>query len=313
MKVIKCEGLSKVYKEKTALKDVSFSVEGTGCIGFLGKNGAGKTTTIRILAGLSKASSGKVEVVGYDVSKYSKKIREVIGYCPQIPTFYDYMTALEWMHWVGSMFKLDKKTIQSKSEELLKKCGIWEERNRKIVGYSGGMKQRLAIAQALINNPKLLILDEPVSALDPIGRYDVLKLIEELKGNMTIFISTHIIDDIARVADEVVIIDKGSVVIADSMESLLKTYAKNIIEFSVEQTDKNIKDILAKKPYIYNVEWDGVRYKVSTDKKEEASKEILKMIIDENLNLLSYNEGNISLEDIFLKVVSNNYDESNVG
>lgn len=313
MKVINCEGLSKIYKEKIALKDVSFSVEGTGCIGFLGKNGAGKTTTIRILAGLAKATSGKVEVVGYDVSKYSKKIREVIGYCPQMPMFYDYMTALEWMYWVGSMFKLDKKNVENKSEELLKKCGIWEERNRKIGEYSSGMKQRLAIAQALINNPKLLILDEPVSALDPIGRYDVLKLIEELKSKMTIFISTHIIDDIARVADEVVIIDKGSVVIADSMQSLLQKYAKNIIEFSIEQTDKNIKDILAKKPYIYNVEWDGVRYKVSTDKKEEASKKILKMIIDENLKLLSYNEGNISLEDIFLKVVSNNYDKSNVG
>lgn len=313
MKVINCEGLSKIYKEKIALKDVSFSVEGTDCIGFLGKNGAGKTTTIRILAGLAKATSGKVEVVGYDVSKYSKKIREVIGYCAQMPMFYDYMTALEWMYWVGSMFKLDKKNVENKSEELLKKCGIWEERNRKIGEYSSGMKQRLAIAQALINNPKLLILDEPVSALDPIGRYDVLKLIEELKSKMTIFISTHIIDDIARVADEVVIIDKGSVVIADSMQSLLQKYAKNIIEFSIEQTDKNIKDILAKKPYIYNVEWDGVRYKVSTDKKEEASKEILKMIIDENLKLLSYNEGNISLEDIFLKVVSNNYDKSNVG
>lgn len=313
MKVINCEGLSKIYKEKIALKDVSFSVEGIGCIGFLGKNGAGKTTTIRILAGLAKATSGKVEVVGYDVSKYSKKIREVIGYCPQMPMFYDYMTALEWMYWGGSMFKLDKKNVENKSEELLKKCGIWEERNRKIGEYSSGMKQRLAIAQALINNPKLLILDEPVSALDPIGRYDVLKLIEELKSKMTIFISTHIIDDIARVADEVVIIDKGSVVIADSMQSLLQKYAKNIIEFSIEQTDKNIKDILAKKPYIYNVEWDGVRYKVSTDKKEEASKEILKMIIDENLKLLSYNEGNISLEDIFLKVVSNNYDKSNVG
>ena len=312
MKVINCEGLSKIYKEKIALKDVNFSVEGTGCIGFLGKNGAGKTTTIRILAGLAKATSGKVEVVGYDVSKYSKKIREVIGYCPQMPMFYDYMTALEWMYWVGSMFKLDKKTVENKSEELLKKCGIWEERNRKIGEYSGGMKQRLAIAQALINNPKLLILDEPVSALDPIGRYDVLKLIEELKSKMIIFISTHIIDDIARVADEVVIIDKGSIVIADSMESLLQKYAKNIIEFSIEQTDKNLKDILAKRPYIYNVEWDGVRYKVSTDKKEEASKEILKMVIDENLNLLSYNEGNISLEDIFLKVVSSNYDESNV-
>lgn len=307
MKIINCDGLSKVYKDKVALKDISFSIEGTGCVGFLGANGAGKTTTIRILAGLAKPTSGKVEVVGYDVNSNSKEIRKVIGYCPQTPSFYDYMTGKEWMYWVGGMFDLDKKTIENKSEELLKMCGIWEAKDRKIGGYSGGMKQRLAIAQALINEPKLLILDEPVSALDPMGRYDVLKLIDSLKHKMTIFISTHIIDDISRVADRVVIVDKGSIVISDSMESLLSTYAKDILEISVNQTEKDVKSILAKQTHIFSVEFDGAKYKITTDNKEEASKEILEMIIDEKLTLTSYEEGSISLEDIFLKVVANDY------
>lgn len=313
MKIINCEGLSKVYKDKVALKDVSFSIEGTGCVGFLGANGAGKTTTLRILAGLAKPTSGKVEVVGYNVNSNSKNIRKLIGYCPQIPAFYDYMTATEWMYWVGGMFHLDKETIKRKNEELLKMCGIWDAKDRKIGGFSGGMKQRLAIAQALINDPKLLILDEPVSALDPMGRYDVLKLIENLKDKMTIFISTHIIDDISRVADRVVIIDKGSIIISESMDDLLEKYAKNILEISISSTEKDVKSILSKKAYIDNVEWDGNKYKVTTYKKEEASKEILKMIVDEDLILTSYEECNISLEDIFLKVVGNDYDKSNVG
>lgn len=312
MKIINCEGLSKVYKDKVALKDITFSVEGTGCVGFLGANGAGKTTTIRILAGLAKPTSGKVEVVGLDANSNSKKIREVIGYCPQIPTFYNYMTATEWMYWVGGMFNLDKGTIKRKNEELLKMCGIWEAKDRKIGGFSGGMKQRLAIAQALINDPKLLILDEPVSALDPMGRYDVLKLIDDLKDKMTIFISTHIIDDIARVADSVVIVDDGSIIISDSMESLLKSYAKDILEISINPTEKDVENILSKKPHICKVEYDGAKYKITTDKKEEASKEILKMIIEEKLTLTSYEEGNISLEDIFLKVVGKDYGKSNV-
>lgn len=313
MKIINCEGLSKVYKDKVALNNVSFSIEGTGCVGFLGANGAGKTTTIRILAGLAKPTSGKVEVVGYDVNSNSKNVRKVIGYCPQIPAFYDYMTAKEWMSFVGGMFDLDKKTIASKTEELLKLCGIWEAKDRKIGGFSGGMKQRLGIAQALINDPKLLILDEPVSALDPMGRYDVLKLIDSLKDKMTIFISTHIIDDIARVADRVVIIDKGSIVISDSMESLLASYAKNTIEIALHPTEKDVIAMLYKNPLISNVEWDGVKYKITTNKKHEASKLIMKTIIDENLSLISYEEGNISLENIFLKVVGSQNDKSNVG
>lgn len=313
MKIVNCEGLSKVYKDKVALKDITFSIEGTGCVGFLGANGAGKTTTLRILSGLAKPTSGKVEVLGYDVNSNSKNIRNIIGYCPQTPAFYDYMTAIEWMYWVGGMFDLDKQTIKKRSEELLKMCGIWEAKDRKIGRFSGGMKQRLAIAQALINEPKLLILDEPVSALDPMGRYDVLKLIENLKDKMTIFISTHIIDDIAKVADRVVIVHNGSIVISDTMEGLLEKYAKNILEIAISNTEKDVKKILLSKPHIANVELDGSKYKVTTYKKEEASKEIIKMILEEGLTLTSYEESNISLEDIFLKVVGNNYDKSNVG
>ncbi|MCM1989932.1 ABC transporter ATP-binding protein [Oceanirhabdus seepicola] len=305
MKIINCEGLSKKYKDKKALEDITFSIEGTGCIGFLGANGAGKTTTMRILTGLAAPTSGKVEVVGYDVSKDINKIRKELGYCPQTPKFYNYMTGQEWMNWVGSMFDLDKETIKKRNEELLKMCGIWEARNRKIGGYSGGMRQRLAIAQALINNPKLLILDEPVSALDPMGRYDVLKLIGKLKNKMTIFMSTHIIDDIARVADKIVIIDKGSVILSDSMNEIMKKYAKQIIEFSIEPTDKNIVKILNNKSWVSKIDVDGSKFKITTNQFEIARTQLLQLIIDEKLSLISYGVSGTSLENVFLKVVGN--------
>jgi ABC-2 type transport system ATP-binding protein len=306
MRIINCEGVSKNYKDKKALDNVTFSIDGTGCVGFLGPNGAGKTTIIRILAGLASPTTGKVEVVGYDVSKDIKNIRKELGYCPQTPKFYNYMTGEEWMEWVGSMFNLDRRTIKTRSEELLKTCGIWEERKRKIGGYSGGMKQRLAIAQALINNPKLLILDEPVSALDPQGRYDVLNIIENLKDKITIFISTHIIDDIARVADKIIIINKGTVILSGSMDEIVKKYADKIIEFTIESEDKNVVNLLKNKTWVSKVEVEGSKFKISTNQLEKARTEFLKLVVNEQLSLTSYQVSGMTLENIFLKVVGIN-------
>ncbi|MED1917688.1 ATP-binding cassette domain-containing protein [Brevibacillus sp. NPDC058079] len=305
MRVIECEGLTKEYKDHKALKNVTFSVDGIGCVGFLGGNGAGKTTTIRILTGLAAPTRGKVRVVGYDVVTDRNKVTSEVGYCPQIPAFYNYMTATEWMHWVGRLYGLDKRTITQRTDELLELCGINEARNRPISGYSGGMKQRLGIAQALIHNPKLLVLDEPVSALDPMGRYDVLLLIEKLKQHMTVFMSTHILDDIERIADHIVIIKDGTVVLSSSLDQLRANHVEPLIEFKLDQQDIDLTDVLNGLTWIREWNRDGGIYKVLTDDMEKA-KALLPHILLESGGTLAYYRLSVStLEDIFLKVVNN--------
>lgn len=305
MRVIECEGLTKEYKDHKALKNVTFSVDGIGCVGFLGGNGAGKTTTIRILTGLAAPTGGKVRVVGYDVVTDRNKVTSEVGYCPQIPAFYNYMTATEWMHWVGRLYGLDKRTIAQRTDELLELCGINEARNRPISGYSGGMKQRLGIAQALIHNPKLLVLDEPVSALDPMGRYDVLLLIEKLKQHMTVFMSTHILDDIERIADHIVIIKDGTVVLSSSLDQLRANHVEPLIEFKLDQQDFDLTDVLNGLTWIREWNLDGGIYKVLTNDMEKAKALLPHILLESGGTLAYYRLSASSLEDIFLKVVNN--------
>jgi len=304
MSIIECTKLTKTYGSTKSLTDVTFRVDGKGCVGFLGSNGAGKTTTIRILAGLASPTSGTVKVCGYDAVTERPQIRKVIGYIPQSPSFYNYMTAEEWMHWTGSLFGMDKKQISERTDELLKECGIWDARKRAIGGYSGGMKQRLGIAQALLNSPKLIILDEPVSALDPVGRHDVLMLVEKLKGEMTVFMSTHILDDVERVADQVVVIDHGKVILQDTISALLANYTEPVIDFVVETPlSEKIMSVL-EQSWITNVHREGNAYKVTVNDLQAARTKLPQLLLGTGAVLTAYNIGASSLEDIFLKVVN---------
>ncbi|PWV94537.1 ABC-2 type transport system ATP-binding protein [Paenibacillus cellulosilyticus] len=303
MSILECNKLAKTFGDVQSLKDVSFAIEGKGCIGFLGANGAGKTTTIRIITGLAKPTSGTVKVVGYDVMKDALHIRKEIGYCPQAPAFYNDMTAEQWMHWVGKIFKLGKKEIAARTEELLKLCGIWEARHRAIGGFSGGMKQRLGIAQALINRPKLLVLDEPVSALDPMGRYDVLKLIEKLKSDMTIFMSTHILDDVERVADHIVIIDKGSVLLSQPMDELKSSYKESMIHLTIEPTTVDLVSILQTEPVFKKIHHEGNSFTIECGDIGAANEKLPQLLVSHGIRFTNYRVAEANLEQIFMKVV----------
>lgn len=303
MSILICDKLAKTFGDVQSLKDVSFTIEGNGCVGFLGANGAGKTTTIRIITGLAKPSSGSVTVVGYDVVKDSLSIRKEIGYCPQAPAFYNDMTAEQWMHWVGRIFKLGKKEIAARSEELLKLCGIWDARHRAIGGFSGGMKQRLGIAQALINKPKLLVLDEPVSALDPMGRYDVLMLIEKLKNDMTIFMSTHILDDVERVADHIVIIDKGTVLLSQQMDELKRGYKESMIHLTIEPTTVDLAGILQTDPVFTKVHQEGNNFTIECEDIGAANAKLPQLLVNHGIRFTNYQVAEANLEQIFMKVV----------
>lgn len=302
--MIYCKDLVKVYKSTIAVNGIHLDIKESGCFGFLGRNGAGKTTTLRILAGLAKPTSGEVKVAGIDVVKEKDKIANLIGYIPQHPAFFDYMTGKQWMDWVGELFGLSKERIAERTETLLTQCGIWDARNRQIGGYSGGMKQRLAIAQALVNKPKVLILDEPVSALDPVGRHEVLQMISNLKSQMTIFMSSHILEDVEKVADHITIIEKGEIIIAASIEELKEKYSNPILSFEVLESNSNLIEILQKQDWIVTVSEKFNTYKVIVNDIEMGRKKLPKLITDSGMTLLKYQMEMASLEDIYLRLVS---------
>ena len=216
---ISLAGLTKVYGAAHALDGVDLTVPEGSVFGFLGPNGAGKTTTLRILAGLAQATSGSARVLGHDVVSAGNAVRALIGYLPDVPGFYGWMTGPDYLRFAGDLFGLSGPTLTQRVEALLELAGLTGVTTR-IGGYSRGMKQRLGIAQALINAPRLLLLDEPTSALDPLGRKDVLEMVVGLAGRTTVFFSTHILADVERVCDTVAILDRGRVVTQATMEEL---------------------------------------------------------------------------------------------
>ncbi len=227
MSLIKISGLKKSFKETEVIKGIDFKLEKGKCTALLGPNGAGKTTTLRMLSGLMEPTGGSITFAD---AKKSGDIRHLIGYLPQFPVFYEWMTGLEFLVYVGKLAGLSQKEARTRSEELLQLVGIAEAKSRRIGKYSGGMKQRLGIAQALIHRPQLVMLDEPVSALDPIGRREVLELLEGLKKETTILFSTHILNDAEEVCDEILFLHNGEIVESGTMDELRERYQQAKID-----------------------------------------------------------------------------------
>ena len=225
---VRCEGLTKRFGDVVALDGVDLEVPAGVIFGFLGPNGAGKTTTIRLLTGLDRATSGRATVLGHDVGPADPSHRKRTAYLDQHPQFYSWMSGRETLEFVGSLFGLKGKALSSRVDRVLEETGLSSAAKRRVGGYSGGMKQRLGIAQALINEPELLFLDEPASALDPVGRRDILDLIAAMRGRATVFMSTHILADVERVCDLVGIINKGQMVVESSLEELQERHARPV-------------------------------------------------------------------------------------
>jgi ABC-2 type transport system ATP-binding protein len=220
--VIETQNLSKTYKEAQALNGLNLTVKQNSIFGFLGPNGAGKTTTIKLLLGLARPTGGSAQVFGHDIQRESVSIRRRVGYLAQDPRYYEQMTARETLRFTASLFfSGPKAAIEERIQETLELAGLDEKADRPIKGFSGGEKQRLGIAQAQINYPDLLILDEPAASLDPQGRRDVLEVMERLRKYTTIFYSTHILDDVQRVSDTVAILNKGELMAQAPIEELL--------------------------------------------------------------------------------------------
>ncbi len=303
---IEINNVTKKFGDVTAVDNLSLKLpKGTIC-GFVGPNGAGKTTTIKMLIGLIKPTSGELYVNGVKVkSGLERKLH--VGYLPDVPGFYDWMTAEQYLHFCGELLKMDKEDIRKRTEELLERFCLSGVKT-KIKGFSRGMKQRLGLAQALIGDPSVVLLDEPASALDPIGRKAIFDLILSLKGKVTVLFSTHIIADVERVCDTVLIMDKGVIKVNADISDLAAKHAEHVINLSVKGEDESINSLvstLENKEYIKSVQrnQNGNILVVALDDML-AGREIPALIQAHSLALMNYNVQTRGLESIFLEVVS---------
>lgn len=306
MTAISTRGLSKYYGTIKAVDNLNLEIPDNVVFGFLGPNGAGKTTTVKLLTGFAHATSGEAWVAGEKVSIASLSLRAKTGLLPDVPAFYDWMTGREFLQMVGQLHRLSTTDIKHRTEEMLTLVELEKAGNRRIGGYSRGMRQRLGIAQALINRPRVLFMDEPTSALDPMGRREVLELIKRLRETATIFMSTHILSDVERVCDLVGIVDKGQLVTVSSVDALQKQYAHSVFELEFIEDAKPFVEILKHIDWLAAPEIILVGGKpvlrVRAVEINRARKELPKVIGESGLTLTRYELVLPGLEEIFMKI-----------
>ncbi len=303
--MITIENLHKHYGAVHALDGLDMTVEPGVVYGFLGPNGAGKSTTMRILTGLARSTSGQASVAGVNLASDGRSLSRHIGYLPEEPAFYPWMTPHEFLDYLGSLHGLSLPERKSRTKELLDMVNLAEVGKRRIGGFSRGMRQRLGLAGALVHRPEVLLLDEPVSALDPVGRKEVLELIETLGGQATVLMSSHILADVERVCGVVGIIARGRMIVQSQRDALMDRYAQPV--FDAETVDaasaRRWADIIKTEPWIagISVERDVVRITVKDFPR--ARKELLASAVAHDVTLRRYEETRPSLEDVFMQLV----------
>jgi ABC-2 type transport system ATP-binding protein len=307
--VIHTNRLSKSYKDVEALKSLDLKVAKNSIFGFLGPNGAGKTTTIKLLLGLTRPTSGSGTVFGHDILRDNVEIRKRIGYLAQNPSYYKHMTARETLRFRARFFYTGPKDeLEDRLAETLELAGLTKKADRPIKGFSGGELQRLGIAQAQVNYPDLLILDEPAANLDPGGRRDVLEVMERLRKYTTIFYSTHILDDVQQVSDTVAILNHGQLVAQAPMEELLAGSDGTIYTVVMEGDPSGAKARVTQREWVSSIDiglMNGrVTWRVHVTDEEAAKSELLRLILsDENTRVVEFGRKKYELEEVFLSIV----------
>jgi ABC-2 type transport system ATP-binding protein len=296
---LEIRNVTKSFKGRVAVSNFSMELHSGECLGLIGPNGAGKSTLIKIIADIISSSEGEVLLNGKNVSKMKREI----GYLPQYPNFFPWMTAKETLMFMGQLSGLKKAELTKSISNILIKVGLNGTEDLKVSTFSGGMKQRLGIAQALLHKPSLIIMDEPVSALDPIGRREVLNLIENIKKDTTVLLSTHILSDVEEICDRFVIIKDGIKMEDTTIRELLKRNSKSKLSLEITLKDFEWINVAKNLSYVKDIEVTGNKVKVEVRNLEKNKTLLLKHALDYNVDIIKFQMYNDTLEDMFLKMV----------
>jgi ABC-2 type transport system ATP-binding protein len=306
--VITTQGLTKSYGEVHALKSLDLQVPDKTIFAFLGPNGAGKTTTIKLLLGLAKPTSGGGAIFGKNIVRDSVDIRASVGYLPQDARFYEHMSARQTLDYTAKFFfKGPQSEIDKRIDEMLDLVGLADKAERPIKGFSGGERQRLGIAQAEVNYPDLLILDEPAASLDPQGRRDVLEVMSRIRKYATIFYCTHILDDVQRVSDQVAILNKGELISQGSIEELLAGTGETVYKVTLRGDAESAYAMVNAKDWVSGIETtqrdDTTIWEVNVTDETAAEDQLLSLLVSSGLKVSDFGRKEYNLEDIFLSIV----------
>jgi ABC-2 type transport system ATP-binding protein len=307
--VIETDGLGKSFGGVKALQNVNLKVPRHSIFGFLGPNGAGKTTLMKVLLGLCQPTAGSGSIFGYDIVKESVAIRERIGYLPQQPRFIEQMTSRENLLFTAKFFfRGPQASLRKRCDEMLELVGLEDKADRPIKGFSGGEKQRLGIALAQINYPDLLILDEPASALDPLGRQAVLDVMARLRKYTTIFYSTHILNDVQRVSDTVAILNRGQLVTSGPIERIMNGKDGVVYTVALKGGSNGLGERLGVLPWVAHAtvaHHDGTNvWQISVSNEAVAEKDLLRFLLaDPAVTVAEFNRKKFELEDVFMEIV----------
>lgn len=300
MNVLEIKEVSKQFGTKKVLNQLSFSIPKGSIFGFVGENGAGKTTLMKLILGLDNLTAGEIYINGQQVHFGETKTNQMTGYLPDVPEFYDYMNSTEYLMLCAEITKIDKKQRRTRVEEMLELVGL-ANNDRMIKGYSRGMKQRLGIAQALLNEPEFLICDEPTSALDPSGRNEFLDLLASLRGRVTVLFSTHILSDVERICDRVGILHHGQLQVIGTLEELKERYAQAQIEIIFENNEAAQRFISQKSNAVLASD-EGQVFIRYQDSYQAAFARLIRQLDEQQLTAKSLRHIAPSLEQIYLEV-----------
>ena len=303
--VILTRDLTKRYSNFTALEKLNISITKGSCVGFLGPNGAGKSTTMKILTGLIKPTNGEAFIFGYDVIKESKQALSKIGAVVETPEFPTYLTPNQILSYFGKIRGLPKQKLNESIDNVLEIVKMAEWRQKKIGKFSKGMRQRIALASALLHNPEILILDEPTSGLDPRGRSEIKQIIKSLKNDgKTIFMSSHLLPETQEICDKVALIDKGRLLHFDRMDLLNNSENSTILIEFINAIEDNQLSTISKLNGVLDVKIESNGLVVEFDGGDEQKAELLKSIEDLGFKVTSFRTVDSKLESLYLKLVT---------